>query len=320
MITAFENDELVPEAWRPAGGNRAIRAFNPAVIRDGDGWLLAYRVVTEPDVRRRIGICRLDGNVRVIPGSPVPISDWIQFPGANYAASEATSWFADPRLYRLQGRLFVYWNSGWHEPRNYQFLQELDPVSLRPLGHARELTLASPRRKLEKNWSLFEHDGAVYGVYSVNPHRVLSVSLRGSGEIECREIACTPNPGGYAQSHGGLRGGSPPQRLNEHFYAFCHSVENDPAGYKYVAAAYRFRAAAPFPATDMPHAPLPITIPPEVHRRWPKLNPAVGHVLYPAGAGYENGKWLISLGVDDERCAIAVLDHAEVLRTLAPTT
>ena len=51
-------------------------------------------------------------------------------------ASSVLPWtrFADPRLYRLAGRLFVYWNSGWHEPQNHQFLQELDPVSLRPVG------------------------------------------------------------------------------------------------------------------------------------------------------------------------------------------
>ena len=319
MIVAFENCDLVPDAWRSAVGNRTSRVFNPALLRDGDGWLFAYRVVAEPDLRRRIAVCRLDRNLRVIEGSQLPLSDWVPFPAVDYAATEATSWFADPRLYRLQGRLFVYWNSGWHEPRNYQFLQELDPTTCQPLGFARELTLTGSRQKLEKNWALFESNGAVYAVYSVNPHRVLALSLAGAGAIECHEIACTPNPHGYAQSHGGLRGGSPPQRVGDHYYSFCHSIEGDPTAYKYVPAVYRFAADAPFVPTDMPICPLPIAVPAPLRRRLPKLNPAVGDVLYPAGAAHEDGKWLVSLGVDDERCAIAVLDDAEVINTLVST-
>ena len=54
----------------------------------------------------------------------------------------------------------MYWNSGWHEPRNHQFLQEFDPATLRPVGPPREMILAGTRRPLEKNWTLFQAPGA----------------------------------------------------------------------------------------------------------------------------------------------------------------
>jgi hypothetical protein len=318
MIIGFDNRELLPAVWREMAHGRRVRAFNPALIRENDGWLFAYRMVIEPELKRQIALCRLDQNLRVMNGTQVPFTDWIRFPGEN-KASQATTWFADPRLYRLGGRLFIYWNSGWHEPQNQQFLHEVDPISLRPLGAPRELVLSGPRQKLEKNWSLFEHDGRVYGIYSVNPHRVLSLSMADEGVITCTDVEPPmTNAGGYAQAHGGLRGGAPPCKLGDHFYSFCHSIENDPVGYRYVAAVYRFQARPPFAPTDMARAPLSIEVPADLRRQLPKLNEAVGNVLYPAGAVYHEGNWMLSIGIDDERCAIALLNHQEVLETLAP--
>lgn len=318
MIVAFENEELLPAVWA-TGRGQALRIFNPGLLRDGNGWLFAYRVVVEPELSRRIALCRFDGELRVVANSQVPFSPLVQFPDPSEYSAQATTWFADPRLYRLQGRLWVYWNSGWHEPNNHQFLQEIDPSSLTPVGSPRELVLAGPRQKLEKNWSLFEAEGTVYAIYTVNPHRVLRLSFDGNGPIRASDFAvATPNPGGYAQVHGGLRGGAPPQRVENHFYSFCHSIENDPAGYRYVATVYRFEASAPFRPTDMPLRPLSIEIPPELHRKLRKLNPAVGEVVYPAGAGFADGQWFVSIGIDDERSAIAVIEHSEVLQSLAP--
>src|SRR4051812_8079417 len=125
MTIVFENAPLLPSTWRTDEVARTARVFNPSLLRDGTGWLMAYRVVAEPALARRIAICRLDAQLRLVPGSPLPLSDWIQFPDPISLAPEAAHWFADPRLYRIENRLLVYWNSGWHEPRNHQFVQEL---------------------------------------------------------------------------------------------------------------------------------------------------------------------------------------------------
>jgi hypothetical protein len=316
MTIVFDNPALLPSTWLTPEAARSARVFNPALLRDGSGWLLAYRVVTEPSLRRRIALCRLDEEFRVVAGSQLPLSDLLAVERTDATALEATVWFADPRLYRLGGRIFLYWNSGWHEPQNHQFLQELDANTLRPLGSPRELLLRGNRQKLEKNWSLFEHDG-VYAIYSVNPYRVLATAMQGDGPIECADAALPlPNADGFAQNHGGLRGGAPPQRVDDHFYSFCHSIEDGESGYRYVASVYRFAAKFPFAATDMPHEPLKLSVPTSARRSLPKLNAAVAEVVYPAGAAFVNGHWAVSFGIDDERCAIAVLSMQEVVQTL----
>jgi hypothetical protein len=165
---------------------------------------------------------------------------------------------------------------------------------------------------------LFEADDGVYAIYSVNPHRALRASLAGDGPIHCVPIdgGSIPNPGGFAQVHGGLRGGAPPCLHGDAFYSFCHAIENADEGFSYVAAAYRFAAHRPFLPAAMPARPLPIAPPASARRQHAKLNPAVGSVLYPAGAAYVEGRWVISLGIDDEKCALAFLSDAEVQATL----
>jgi hypothetical protein len=318
MITVFDNAALLPADWRNEDALRTARVFNPALLRDNSGWLLAYRVVTERDARRRIALCRLDAALRIIDGTQEPLTDRVHFPVPEHYAPQAATWFADPRLYRLSGRLFVHWNSGWHEPKNHQFLQELDSATLHPVGVPREFVLRGARQELEKNWTLFESQG-LHAVYSVNPHRVLNFSINGTGPIEFSDFGLPiPNETGHAQRHGGLRGGAPPQAYDGHFYSFCHSIEDGPNGYRYVASVYRFAATPPFAPVDMPAMPLPIDVPTEARRRLPKLNPAVGDVIYPAGAAMGDGRWLVSIGIDDERAAIVTLSHDDILRTLAP--
>lgn len=317
----YSSRELLPDAWRETAAAGPVRMFNPGLLALGDSWLLAYRVVAA-DGLRRIGLTRLDRELRVIPGSQCPLSDGFRLRSNAPYPDVVRHWFADPRLYRFGERLFVYWNSGWHEPRNYQFLHELDPQTLRPIGHARELLLKSgPRQKLEKNWTLFCGDSGVEGycVYSITPHRVLRFSLAGDGDIEFEDAAQTSwTLDGYPACHGGLRGGAPPQRAGSGYYSFCHSVHDGPTGYRYAAAVYRFAAEAPFAPTHRPLAPLELHNPFGETRVNPRLNPAVAEVIYPCGAAWDGRRWLVSHGINDEHCAISVLGHEAVERALVP--
>lgn len=325
-MTAYENgvvysaDELIPGEWRELAARGPVRTFNPALLADREGWIFAYRLVAEDGIRR-IGLCRLDRSLRVVPTSHRPLSDEFKFAPAAVLPEVARSWFADPRLYRFGARLFVYWNSGWHEPRNFQFLHELDPHTLLPIGHARELVLATgERQKLEKNWTLFADDaGEVFAVYSVVPHRILKVALVGGGDISCSDHATTNwSLRNYPPCHGSLRGGTPPQRCEGHFVSFCHSVHDGPAGYRYRASAYRFATASPFTPSAAPRTLLELCNPWGAQRVNPALNPAVGDVVYPCGAAWDGERWLISHGINDEHCAISFLTEAAVTNALEP--
>ena len=307
----FKNEELLPAAWRAEAGDAPLQMFNPALLRHGDAWILAYRVVAGRDLKRRIALCHLDPNFRVVAGSPFALSDRFRFQKNRDYAPEATSWFADPRLYRLGGRVFIYWNSGWHEPRNYQFLQELSPADFTPIGEPRELVLRGLRRPLEKNWTLFG-DGPFYAVYSVTPHRILQFSLEGDGDIEFSEAFSHEWTCDYAPEHGGLRGGAPPLKIGSEYFSLCHTVHHAPEGYRYLPAVYRFAATPPFAPTATPRRPLALPNPFGAQRLHPKLNPAVSEVIYPCGAAIHDGSCVVSYGLNDERCAIATVSFAQL--------
>ena len=77
-LVLFKSQELLPAAWRDFSTTGPVRVFNPALLADGDGWLFAYRVVG-PDGLRRIALCRLDKQLRVVTGSQLALTDLVRF-------------------------------------------------------------------------------------------------------------------------------------------------------------------------------------------------------------------------------------------------
>jgi hypothetical protein len=281
---------------------------------------MAYRVVLA-DGRRRLALCRLDAARRVIAGSPRPLSDQVRFPATSPYPEVVRHWLADPRLYRWGDRIFVYWNSGWHEPQNHQFLQELDPATLAPIGPPRELVLRSgARRPLEKNWTCFaDRAGALHAVYSVAPHRILRFALEGTGDLvfdEATDTAWTFSA--YPTCHGGLRGGAPPFWHDGCFWSFCHTVHDGANGYCYEAAVYAFSVGPAFAPIAEPLHPLVLGRPQRSQRAHARLNPAVDEVIYPCGAVYDGTHWVISHGINDEQCAISLVSHSQVRSCVQP--
>ncbi|OIR06388.1 hypothetical protein GALL_115780 [mine drainage metagenome] len=312
----FDSRVLLPDAWGKSAGAGPIYAFNPTLVDAGEGWLMAYRLVLA-DGLRRIALCRLGGDLEPQAGSARPFSDCVRFQNPTTLAPQALTWFADPRLYRLAGRLWLHWNSGWHEPSNHQFIVELDPSSLAPVGSARELILAGERQPIEKNWVLWG-DGPFRATYSPSPHRVLSLSLDGEGDIVCEPLADHPwHDRLYERRFGRLRGGTPPQRHGDLYFALCHSMTGTPVpGCDYHPAAYAFSAEPPYEPRLVPHRSLPLPAPPP--RSLPTLNRAVARVVYPNGLVRKGDHWLVSYGMNDERCAIAPLSDAQLLGSLIP--
>lgn len=313
----FDSGELLPDAWSADAGGGPVWAFNPALLAEEAGWLMAYRMIL-PDQGRRLAMCRLDARLRVVPGSAHPLSDQIRFPPTARYPDVVHSWFADPRLYRWDDRMYLYWNSGWHEPANHQFLIEIDPATWAPMGRPRELTCSGERRPIEKNWMFFRDARRdVYCVYSITPHRVLRASMAGGEDVRCEEVASTEFPlGGYPPCHGGLRGGAPPVFHEGRFWSFVHSIHDGTGGYRYESAAYCFAADPPFAPLAEPVETLDLAGPCRSSRHLPQLNSAVASVEYPCGAAVDGDHWLLSFGVNDERCAIARVPHADVVASM----
>jgi len=307
---------LLPSGWREVAGAGPAWCFNPSVLADGDGYLMAYRVVL-PDGLRRIAACRLDSRLVPIEGSQSPVSDLLRFRADAALSHRARGWFADPRLFRAGGRPFLYWNSGWHEPANHQFVAELDAATLRPAGPARELLLRDgPRRPVEKNW-MFPLGTEGLCVYSIQPHRLLSFDPGPTGDWSlCGNLEEEWDAGPLCGVHGGLRGGAAPVSLGDgRMLSLCHIVEDSPCGYRYRPMAYTFSETAPHSPLSRPLRPLPLPNPAGPRNLLPRLNPAVGEVVYPSGLARHPRGWLVSYGVNDEACALAVLSESEILDT-----
>lgn len=315
---APDNRSLLPAAWADAAADGPVWCFNPSVLASREGWLMAYRVVLA-DGLRRIALCRLDASLAPVPGTQTPLSDLLRFREDATPPERAREWFADPRLFMLGGRPFVHWNTGWHPPANHQFTAPLDAETLRPAGPAHELLLEGPRREVEKNWTFpLGEDGLC--VYSVQPHRLLRFDPSAPGDW-----TLSGGPGGEWDAgplgavHGGLRGGAAPVPLGDgRMLSLCHTVEDSPCGYRYRPVAYTFSAASPHRPLSRPVRPLPLPNPAGARNLLPRLNPPVGEVVYPSGLARHPGGWLVSYGVNDEACALAVLSEAEILATQEP--
>ena len=310
-MTVFDTSALVPKEWRFRAGQGPIWTFNPAIFPDGNaGWIFAYRLVFR-DGMRRIAICRLDAQFRVIPDSPVPLSDMIRLERCSEYSEVDRTWFADPRLYRFDGRLFLYWNTGWHDGPNAQFLMELDSGTMHPRGVPRRLQRDDGRQPIEKNWTFFG-DGPIFALYSIAGQQILQWRSEDPESIHLNEVFRTEwDRGAYVREFGALRGGAPPQFMDGGYYCFCHSVCHSAIGHRYVPGVYRFDAKPPFAPTHGPARPVPLPNPFGVPL-YPRLNPSVGEVLYPSGAIFDRGNWVISYGVNDERCAVARIPHTDI--------
>lgn len=325
-IVRLPTESLLPVAWGRVAPASLCYAFNPSLaVRKGER-LLAYRVVL-PDLRRRIAVCRLDEEHRVLPGSAVPLSDLLVDGG---------DWHADPRLCLFGDRLFLHYNNGGRI-QNDIFLVELDPATLQPMGPCRTLALDHPRAPVEKNWMFFAHEDALYAVYSIAPHRVHRVDIgrSRSGPVPCVSAHDTPwDSSALTERYGLPRGSTAPVRLGDRCYSFFHTRYQKPlarrvlgtllhrqflGAFTYGTGVYAFQADPPFaPASCSPELLFEPPLRPESSR--PALSPWNDSVIYASGAILDGDDWVVSVGIHDDGCGLMRIPHTDVLRSMRPVS
>jgi predicted GH43/DUF377 family glycosyl hydrolase len=103
-----------------------------------------------------------------------------------------------------------------------------------------------------------------------------------------------------------------PVRVGPYWFAFFQAASYDEAtnhrhyrvgfyGFEHFPP-HRIRLMSSEPVLDAGQFPGPTSF----YNAW--------SVVYPSGAVYLNGKWLLSLGIHDRRIAFAVLDHSALLK------
>jgi predicted GH43/DUF377 family glycosyl hydrolase len=160
------------------------------------------------------------------------------------------------------------------------------------------------RAPLEKNWQFFEHGRRLYSIYSVDPH----VVLRHEGR-HAERVAATGH--GYRWPGQHLRGGAPPVRVGDEYYHWFHSMRREDGDhFHYELGVYTFAARPPFRLRRGTPAALLSVNPEENIPGWNKS------VIFPCGAMFRDGQWIISYGQDDRECRIAEFAAADVEKSL----
>ena len=157
----------------------------------------------------------------------------------------------------------------------------------------------------EKNWLWFFHQNLLHMVYSTDPHIVCRFSPGGVFEQEYKTTA----PKDLGWNYGIIRGGTPPVLAPDgaEYISFFHSSLPDEKYHRrYYMGAYAFEAQPPFKVTRITREPLLAGSDQDV---WSPRKPLV---VFPCGSRLKEGKWLVTMGVNDLACAWIELPHADL--------
>ena len=309
QLVILAKKDMLPPAL---ADEEAARIFNPTLLAHGDGYIVFYRIVSEA-IGRRIGACRLDAGLNVVGGS---VTDFSQ------SIAAIPGWHADPRLFDLDGEVWLSWNNGiLPNAENDQHVVRIDPDTLAPIGIPQKIVAEFPRRQVEKNWMFFSEGGVTRAVYSISPHHIVEAAAKGEWRFADRfRTFWGASP--TFKRFGEPRGGAQPVRLGGSYYNFCHGTRRVNGKTAYVGLVYEFSAQAPFAITRFCSTALPLPNPAGETFAMPRLNERVSSVIYPTGAVSlkDGAEWLVSYGLNDEDCAVARFSHEQLTAILQPVS
>ncbi len=281
-----------------------VRFFNTSIVSHEDqDWLIARRA--SPDrgmvhgVNDIVAFSLKDNHPQVM----LPI--WL-------SATDKGQHFEDPRAMWINGRVHISFTSfiaekGILKSYAHQMIAQTDANwrSAAPFHPMYGANGGSARMNIghEKNWLWFDHEGVSMFVYSNEPHVVVEMpDLAKPTAVHKTE---TKNP---YWMHGEIRGGTPPVRIGDEYVSFFHS--SLPWVHKkrrYHMGAYTFEAKPPFKIKRSTILPL---LSGSRNDPWVEGLPLV---VFPCGAVYRNGEWLVTLGVNDCESAWIKIPHNDLM-------
>lgn len=280
----FDHHNFLPHL----GGVR----LNPSIMEYEDGYLFTWR---HSWGNARTRMTRLDKNF-------APVGDAVVL---NLTHVEASRCQEDARLFYHQGKLHVWYTGYRYDTKRKKWIAN---TLVAKLGKDfRTEYIFHPhipnRNEWEKNNSYFDHQGELYCVYSIAPHRV--------HKTYCEQVQQTwETTTNHHWQYGHLRGGASPSLHNGEYYHWFHGMTERGGGRLYTIGIAVFEAQPPFRITRITHDPIDIAD--------PSTNPKPGvDVLFPCGAIFVNGQWVVSMGVHDKWTEIRFYDSAFVESSLS---
>jgi predicted GH43/DUF377 family glycosyl hydrolase len=302
--------------------------FNSSIIRYNGDLLLAYRWdQVDPTIEKWIShsnisivICKLDNDYQPIPNTNVILGIPKLFDDNGNAKHE------DPRLFVYQDDLYCSYTVGSlslqlkKQPFASVGVCKLDK-NLKvidnwwfPYGNNLSID-GSPLypnverlRGFEKNWTLFEHDSKLLGIYCIDPHQVLEFNVKDNSAKLISDTRSALN-----WNYGIPRGGTPPIRIDDMYFTFFHSSYRyrNPQIFPhpvYVMGAYGFETTEPYRIRKISKIPILVG---DIHDYICSTA-----VAFPCGAIYEDGKWIVSYGHNDFATRVVEIQHDKLLASL----
>jgi len=282
-----------------------VRLFNPSIAVRADGlWLVARR--SAPWLKPHhwlndiVGFKLLD---RMAIGPKVDVKFPIRYENEN---------FEDPRVSVIDGEVYLSCTNFQHDgldaphgmhqllgrvDEQWQVVWLVDPI----YGYNCSCALAQTGN--EKNWLWFDHGGRIHMVYTTVPHQVVEFDSAISAQ---RTYASTIQ--NLRWDYGRPAGGTPPVRIGDEYWSFFHSFIASNRKRRYFIGAYAFEARPPFRITRFTAKPLLTGSEHDPVTGWMSL------VVFPGGALYRDGKWLIVFGVNDCTSAWVEIPHGNLLK------
>lgn len=273
--------------------------YNPGLIRHPDGHLY---LLTRRWTRTQIGWHSDMLLHRVAPDLSIVTLRPLVLPRRTLSEQHE-----DPRLHIHNGHIYLSY-CAWQPGSLYVARQRLSVLNLNwreEITH--EIALGNNGRTTEKNWLPFRVDGRLHIWYSFDPHVI--VEIHGQRDVTVHKVADPPRTWAWGE----IRGGTTPVRVGDEFITFFHSsVPWRGRQNRYVAGAYAFSATPPFTPTRLVRTPLLVGT--DLDSRVIGGPPCA----FPGGAVHEDGKWLVTLGVNDECSAFLKVSDQRLNELLEP--
>ena len=164
----------------------------------------------------------------------------------------------------------------------------------------------------EKNWIWYEDGSEMRCIYTLQPLTVFRMSLNGKPKDEDVERSDSNK-----WRFGTLRGGTPPIKVGDEWVMFFHSSrpwndENNRPRRRYYMGALTMSTKPPFKILRV--TPNPLLVGSE-HDIRDLMSPLV---IFPCGSVLEDDTWLVTMGINDERCGWIKIPNQELQKLLKP--
>lgn len=267
--------------------------FNASIIESGDGYLYAFRNGWQASM---VFICRLDRDFKPIGECKL----------LGLGSKAATVGREDPRLFRLNGKLHV-WYIGYCNTRTNVLFARINEETL--TVEDKFFPMLKGRDPVEKNWAHFDYHGVAHAVYDTQPeHRIIRIE---GGQADW--AYSTPFAGKF--SGGKIRGGASPVLHDGHYWHFFHAAITQTNGRRrYSTGVLLFEPEPPFKVVK--YTPHPI----DMADIGPKQIDTHVDCLFVGGAIYQDGMWITANGIDDRYSEIRFYDHAMIQSQLEDTS